>query len=414
MMTPFVNTKLFFLVFLKRKQIMDFAFLSLLTVHSMQILLTPQYLETEEGVYESSVTLTFSDKEEFNEATLLSISPHLSRARVNALFKTVPAKEIKSAKVSVTTGPVRLIETLAIENHSLDLFRFNPSPYKEWFITKEKIIVSDKSKSFQGIVKDSFWTSAEQSKVPQDLIVSLSEIFSWQIDFNYELREGTKWRFLVEERLVNNRHFAWGNILAAEIEIGKAKYQAFLHRDKRGGLSYFDAKGERLKRTFLRSPIKYAKITSRFKLKRFHPMLKKYRPHFGVDYAAKKGTPVRVVGDGKVVFIGNFGSAGRMLKIQHSKKYTTAYMHLNRFPKGIALGVEVKQGQIIGSVGNSGLSTGPHLHFEFYRNGRYFNPLSERLYPKLGGVPKKDRKRYLTVVQKKLRALPEWQGLYAI
>ena len=160
-----------------------------------------------------------------------------------------------------------------------------------------------------------------------------------------------------------------------------------------------------LKDFFLKSPLKYTRISSKFQKKRYHPVLKKYRPHLGVDYAAAKGTPVYTVGDGIVELITYNKKAGRMIKIRHNKTYKTAYKHLSKFSKNLKRGSQVKQGQIIGYVGSSGLATGPHLHFEFYENNRFIDPMGK-------SFPKKDRlsKAKLAIFKRQLQKLSILRG----
>lgn len=415
MFKSFLENRIRLEVFLKKKQLWDCVFLAVFLLHIFSLInLSTAYRKAAKNPFDIYYTLTFSKEGSFNRNTLRTLAPTLKTTKISAVFDSLSETDIHVAKVKMRVGPLQQLESISLESKNFELLFLQSINDNEWKVEKKKIEIAKTPKSFQGSVDDSLWSSAEAAGVPDELIESLSEIFSWQIDFAHDVNSGAKWRFIVEEKRVDNTHFSWGDIVAAEIDLGKEKYQAFLHVDKKGRKNYFDAKGERLKRTFLRTPIKYAHITSKFKLKRFHPIIKKYRPHYGVDYAAKRGTPVRVVGDGTVISIGNFGSAGKMLKIEHSKRYSTAYMHLKNFPEGVVLGAKVTQGQVIGWVGNSGLSTGPHLHFEFYRNGRYYNPLSQRLYPKLGGVPVKERKSYLETVQKKAKALPKWHDLYAM
>jgi murein DD-endopeptidase MepM/ murein hydrolase activator NlpD len=158
---------------------------------------------------------------------------------------------------------------------------------------------------------------------------------------------------------------------------------------------------------FLKSPIRYSRISSRFTTKRFHPILQFNRPHLGVDYAAPIGTPIRAVGDGVIMSAGRNGGAGNMIKLQHNSTYSTAYKHLNGFAKGIHSGARVHQGQIIGYVGTTGLSTGPHLHFEFFQNGKYVDPLG-RKFPSAEPVPQEKMAEFEIETHKLMASLPEW------
>ncbi|HIC90700.1 MAG TPA: M23 family metallopeptidase, partial [Syntrophaceae bacterium] len=166
-----------------------------------------------------------------------------------------------------------------------------------------------------------------------------------------------------------------GRILAAEFVNVGSKYQAFYFEDGKGHGDYYDSEGRCLRKQFLKSPLRYKRISSYFSRRRFHPILKIYRPHLGIDYAAPVGTPVESIGDGKIEFIGWKGDYGRFIRVKHNRNYITTYGHLSRFAKGLKKGSRIKQGQVIGYVGSTGLATGPHLDFRMIRNGRFVNPL---------------------------------------
>jgi murein DD-endopeptidase MepM/ murein hydrolase activator NlpD len=173
---------------------------------------------------------------------------------------------------------------------------------------------------------------------------------------------------------------------------------------------YFAPDGSSLKRMFLKSPISFGRITSGFSKKRFHPILKVNRPHMGVDYAAPTGTPVKAVGDGRVVFSGWSGGGGNVVKIRHNSIYETAYKHLSRYGKNIRNGALVKQGQVIGYVGSTGLSTAPHLHFEFFHAGRYVDPVGKK-FPSADPVPANLMSNFTGNVSYKMSLLPTWDHL---
>jgi len=214
------------------------------------------------------------------------------------------------------------------------------------------------------------------------LALSLAEIFAWEIDFYLDLRAGDSFALIFEKNYRENEFVGYGNILAAQIINQGKKNQAFrfLHPET-GRADYFDAQGRSLRKEFLRSPIKYARITSRYSHRRLHPIQKIYRPHYGVDYAAPVGTPVQATADGLVTFAGWNGSSGLMIRLRHKNGYETLYLHLRNFAPGIGVGARVKAGDIIGYVGSSGESTGPHLDYRITYHGRYINPLAWRFEP---------------------------------
>jgi murein DD-endopeptidase MepM/ murein hydrolase activator NlpD len=227
------------------------------------------------------------------------------------------------------------------------------------------------------------------------------------VDFAREVQVNDRWRLSVEQKLVKGQPIGWGAILAAEyINVGES-HRATLFRIQGEDHGYFTPEGQSLRKVFLKSPIRYGRITSGFKRRRFHPVLQVYRAHQGVDYGAPTGTPVRSVGDGTVIFAARSGGGGNVVKIRHNATYQTAYKHLHGYAKGIRNGARVKQGQVIGYVGSTGLSTGPHLHFEFYQSGRYIDPLGKK-FPSADPVPAEHLTSFKTSAEQLLKTLPEW------
>lgn len=219
------------------------------------------------------------------------------------------------------------------------------------------------------------------------LALKLSDIFAWDIDFNTDLREGDSFRFVVEELWHDGGFKKYGTILAAIFQNNRHQYHAY--RFLQGSdAAYFDQNGKALKRAFLKAPLSFRRISSGYTNRRFHPILKTYKPHRGIDYAAARGTPVSSVGAGTVEFAGYKGPNGNLVIIRHPGGYKTTYGHLHRIRKGIRKGAKVQQGQVIGSVGSTGRSTGPHLDFRMKKNGRSINPLKVKL-PK--GKPVKSK-----------------------
>jgi murein DD-endopeptidase MepM/ murein hydrolase activator NlpD len=237
-------------------------------------------------------------------------------------------------------------------------------------------------------VEYSFYTAARMAGVTPQTILDVSEIFAWDIDFLTDIQPGDRVS-IVYERLYRKGKFARdGRILAARFVVGGKTHEAYLFADKDGHDRYYDREGNSLKKSFLKSPLRYSRISSTFSRRRFHPILKIYRPHLGVDYAAPTGTPVSAIGNGRITFLGWNKGFGRFIKIQHNGTYTTTYGHLSSFERGLKAGSWVKQGQTIGRVGRSGLATGPHLDFRVLKNGKFINPLTMKL-PTASPVPPK-------------------------
>lgn len=211
------------------------------------------------------------------------------------------------------------------------------------------------------------------------LVNTLADIYSWEIDF-FRLQRGDKFKMIYEEKRVGDEFVGYGRVLGAYFEhFGEAYYA--IPFDQGEGTDYFDEEGKSLRKAFLRDPLEYTRISSRYSPKRYHPVLKQWRSHLGTDYAAPTGTPIRSVGDGLVVEAGYTSGNGNYIKIRHNGTYTTQYLHMSRFAKGVKKGVRVKQGQTIGYVGSTGLATGPHLCYRFWKNGVQVDALRVELPP---------------------------------
>ncbi|MES2746321.1 MAG: M23 family metallopeptidase [Bdellovibrionota bacterium] len=282
-----------------------------------------------------------------------------------------------------------------------------PESDLEWTAIKTELPVTIQKKTFIGAVDSSLWESADLVGMDANLISSLAEVFAWQVDFSREVRRGDRWRLTVEQKLVGDEVIGWGNILAAEYESGDQVYTGVRYPQVGPNASYYASNGNSLKQLFIKSPLKFGRITSGFSKGRFHPVLKIYRPHNGVDYGAPIGTPVMTIGRGTVVDIGPRGGSGNMIKISHNGTYATAYLHLKGFAPGLRKGSVVEQGQLIGYVGTTGLSTGPHLHFAFYENGNYVDPMG-RKFPSADPIPKSELSKFQAEVSGVLRTLPAW------
>jgi len=224
-----------------------------------------------------------------------------------------------------------------------------------------------------GLINISLWMSTKELDLDPMLAIELSEIYAWTIDF-FAIQKGDSFKVIYDELYVDTVYAGMGKIHGAWFHHdAKNLYAVPFVQDSVE--SYFDQDGNSLRRAFLKAPLRYSRIASRFSHSRMHPILRIRRPHFGVDYAAPIGTPVHAIGDGRVISATSENGSGRMVKIQHNSVYATAYLHLSRFGDGIVPGVFVKQNDIVGYVGSSGLSTGPHLDFRFYMNGSPVDPL---------------------------------------
>ena len=313
-----------------------------------------------------------------------------------------------NGKAYFTKDLAARLTAIEIKLGKTKILKISETPDEQWVSEVEALPITKRIVSFNGIVALSLWESARSVGMNPMLIDKLADIFAWQIDFSREVISGDTWRISVEQQEVNDKVIGYGNILAAEYVNGGEKYTGIRYPQYAKVADYYDLEGQSLRRMFLKSPLKFRRISSRFNSNRFHPVLKRRRPHNGVDYAAKPGTPVKSVGDGRVVSKGWNGGGGRVVKIKHNSKYATAYMHLRGYAKGLKKGQRVSQGQVIGYVGSSGLATGPHLHFSFYENGRYVDPLG-RKFPSANPVPRSKLKEFKSYALHSVKTLDELQ-----
>ncbi|WP_029935786.1 M23 family metallopeptidase [Thiomicrospira pelophila] len=236
-------------------------------------------------------------------------------------------------------------------------------------------VVDTKIKMSSATIHDSFYIAGETAGLSPRTIMNLADLFAWEVDFVRELRSGDELKIIYEQRYLNDEFLGDGNILAAELTVGgQRKVRAFRLEIENQLIGYYDENGQNLRKAFMRNPINYTRISSRFQRGRHHPVLQETRDHRGVDYAAPTGTPIYAAGDGVISYKGWNGGYGKKVVIKHAGRYETVYAHLSRYGKA-KRGQSVKQGDIIGYVGKTGLATGPHLHYEFRINGVHRDPL---------------------------------------
>jgi murein DD-endopeptidase MepM/ murein hydrolase activator NlpD len=230
-----------------------------------------------------------------------------------------------------------------------------------------------RTESAAGVITSSLFGAVEETGEEPQLALDLAQIFEWDVDFNTELQRGDSFRVVVEKMYLDGTFARYGPILSAELQRGPRAIRA-VRFEGTGRAEYYTPEGVPLRKTFLRSPLKFSRISSRFSRARFHPILKRFRPHLGVDYAAPSGTPVRAAADGLVVQAGWHGGYGKTVKLRHGRGIQTLYGHLSRIH--VKAGQRVEQGELIGNVGTTGLSTAPHLDYRTLRDGVFVNPLT--------------------------------------
>jgi murein DD-endopeptidase MepM/ murein hydrolase activator NlpD len=256
-----------------------------------------------------------------------------------------------------------------------------------------------------GEIRGSLFESIVDAGERPELAMRLADIFGYDLDFYTDPRPGDTFRVVVEKKMFSDGSTSsYGRILAAEYDNGGRAFRAVLFHDASGHPAYYAPDGKSMRKVFLRSPLKFAApISSHFSTHRFHPILKRTRPHLGIDYAAPTGTPVQTIGGGRVAWAGPKGGAGNLVEIQHTNGYTTYYMHLARVL--VRSGQRVEQGQRIGLVGMTGLATGPHLDFRIQRGGQFLN--FERLpLPPAGPVEKRDWSEFIAARDRALLQMP--------
>jgi len=237
-----------------------------------------------------------------------------------------------------------------------------------------------------GTINDSLFLAGKKSGLSDNMIMQMINLYGWDIDFAMEVRRGDQFHVVYEDRYKDGEKVQDGPILAAEFTNRGKSFTSVRYTHADGRSDYYAENGNSMRKAFLRTPVEFSRISSRFSLGRKHPILNRIRAHKGVDYAASTGTPVKAAGDGVIKLAARKGGYGRVIIIQHGGRYTTLYGHLSRYGRGIKRGKHVKQGQIIGYVGMTGLATGPHLHYEFRVNGVHRNPLTVKL-PKAMRIP---------------------------
>ena len=317
-----------------------------------------------------------------------SLSSIFSKLNLNKsdLHQILQTKEAAQQFAEITTGKKLKLKTT--RDGDLKQITYQKNALETITATRENdtfnVIVSNKQiekhiSSTSGTIRSSLFMDGKEAGLPDKIIMQLSDIFAWDIDFALDIKENDRFAVLYEKLYVGEQEVGTGNILAAEFVNQGKTYKAVRYQDKHGRANYYTPEGLGMRKAFIRTPVDFARISSPFNLKRKHPVLNRIRAHKGVDYAAKTGTPIKCTGDGKIIFQGRQNGYGRVIIVQHGKHYSTLYAHLSAFSKRYKKGSVVMQGTTIGYVGQSGLASGPHLHYEFRVNGQHRDPLTVAL-----------------------------------
>ena len=312
------------------------------------------------------------------------------------ISKLAGAKKISNLR----TGPYLQIQQ---KDNALIALRYQPDIKSYLEVTrknnsfiaetiKRAFDVSEKEVSVE--ITGTLYESAKRVGLPASIVHRVTQIFQWEINFSSDIQPGDRLTVVYEERSLEGQKVGTGPILAVSLENNGATHHAIRHLDAKGAATYYSPEGNSLQRAFLRSPVPGAYVSSSFSYNRLHPILKVRRPHLGVDYGARRGTPVIATADGKIIRASRKGGYGKTVIIRHGQEYRTLYAHLSKYGKGIRNGKWVKQGQIIGYVGSTGFSTGPHLHYEIHVGGKARNPQSLK-FPRAASITSKEKLDFL-------------------
>ena len=334
---------------------------------------------------------------EYFDVTHDTIAPHetlaellmshgLTAAKVYALTSHCPDSvfDVRKVRVGRPCALLKDQDTLATARYFI--YEISAKEYAVFDLTTNAVTRGEHPSEWRkhacgGVVESSLWNAMVASDASPQLAVMLSHIFGWTIDF-FGIQRGDEFRLVYEQEYVEDHPIGNFHICAASFLASDSLFYAIPFTQD-GEELYYNEKGNSLEGAFLKAPLDYYRISSRFTNSRYHPVLKRYRAHHGVDYAAPTGTPVYAIGSGKVIDKGfQANGGGNYVKIRHNSTYTTTYMHLSRFAKGLKVGDMVAQKEVIGYVGSTGLSTGPHLDFRVYENGKPINPLTIKSQPK--------------------------------
>ena len=345
---------------------------------------------------------TIWQEHKIKQGESLSVIFSKNKLSKSDLHKIVHANDIGPQFAAIRAGKSLMIG-LNITGE-LSHLTYKKSPYEELKATRLKdgnfsVELSLKEierriNSASAIIHSSLFVDGIDAGLSNQAIMQLANIFAWDIDFALDIRENDQFSVLYESLYIDGKPIGTGNILAAEFINQGRSTKAIRYKDPTGKISYYTPKGNSMRKAFIRTPIPFARVSSRFNLKRKHPVLNRIRAHKGVDYAARTGTPIKATGDGKITFRGKQRGYGNVVIIQHGQRYSTLYAHMSKFRKGQRTSTHVKQGNIIGYVGQTGLASGPHLHYEFRINGIHRNPLTVSL-PNSNPIQKKYKTAFL-------------------
>ena len=376
---------------------------------------TQQKREIQTLVLNSEAVVSSVAAVETWQQTELKSGDNLSRVFTRHSLSAADALAIASSapKRVLNLQPGQIIKWQSSESNNVTRMRIETSPLiahvfertieGDYDYQLDEKVADRRPKFAHATIKSSLFLDGAKQDIPQSTLIELAGLFGWDIDFALDIRPDDEFSLIYEELFLDGERIGFGNILIAQFINRGREITAIRYEDGKGDAQYYDPSGHSMRKEFLRNPIDFARISSRFNLKRKHPVLNKFRAHKGTDYAARTGTPIKSTGDGKVIFAGRKGGFGNCVIVQHGSRYQTLYAHLSKFNRSARKGRRVKQGQVIGYVGSTGLATGPHLHFEFRVDGVHRDSLRIKL-PKSRSIAKDQKSAYQAVADRMI----EW------
>lgn len=350
-------------------------------------------------------------------ARILTSRGHAPLTIHNIVESGPAARELASIKAGATLnvatdtrGELREITYAPDPYRVVNVRRNENGAFESTVVEKPTVTVT---RFAEGIVVDSLFGAGKQAGVSDTVILEMADAFGYDIDFALEVQQGDTFRVMYEEILVDGVRVRDGLVLAAEFVNRGTTYRAVHYKTADGRGGYYTPDGMAMRRAFLRTPVDFARISSRFSRARMHPVLHTMRAHKGVDYAAARGTPVKATADGSIQYAGNKGGYGRVVILRHGNQQTTLYAHLDRFARNIRSGGRVKQGQVIGYVGSSGLASGPHLHYEFQVSGRHVDPLKVKT-SQAAPIAAAEKQAFLAEAGRLVAMLDDYSGRTAV
>ncbi|SDS83832.1 Opacity-associated protein A LysM-like domain-containing protein [Halopseudomonas sabulinigri] len=348
-----------------------------------------------------------------NSGDTLSVLFEKAGVGVSTLHEVINSSPEAKRFTRLNVGQVLELQTaesgelLAMRSKLNDLETIRIDHSDEGYSFSKDVIEPEVSERYvQGTIDSSLFLAAQRAGLNHNLTMQMASIFGYDVDFARDIRKGDHFEVLFEELRVGDKTVGSKNILAARFVNRGKTFTAVRYTDQNNFTSYYRADGTSMRKAFIRTPVDFARISSRFNPGRLHPVLNRIRAHKGVDYAASTGTPIKATGDGRVVSAGRKGGYGNAVVIQHGQKYQTLYGHMSRFARGITAGTHVTQGQVIGYVGMTGLATGPHLHYEFRVDGRHVDPLGVKL-PVADPIPQRERTAFLGISNKLMASMDQ-------